>query len=190
MQLRLPVLVFLLLAGACFSQTNASAKPAAAPASGVATTANAGPWADWGFLLGDWTLGEGGGKPGQGASGTASFTVDLQGHVILRKNHSEYASVNGKPPVTHDDLMTIYEEGGTTRAIYWDNEGHVIRYTVSISSDKKKIVFLSDKAAGGPVFRLTYEDLKPGTVKVGFEIAPPGKPDQFAMYVEGTMVRR
>ncbi|HWZ45945.1 MAG TPA: hypothetical protein VNW97_20905 [Candidatus Saccharimonadales bacterium] len=187
MELRSLLFVLLLASSACFSR---AAKPFSATAASVANVGEATPWADWGFLLGNWTLGEGGGKPGQGASGTVSFTVDLQGHVIVRKNHSEYASVNGKPPVIHDDRMTIYEEGGATRAIYWDNEGHVIHYTVGLSADKKKITFLSDKTPGAPAFRLTYEDAKPGTVYVGFEIAPPDKPDQFAMYVQGTMVRR
>jgi hypothetical protein len=86
--------------------------------------------------------------------------------------------------------MIIHEEGGAIRAIYWDNEGHVIHYTVSVSAAKKKITFLSDKIPGAPVFRLIYEDTKPDTVNVGFEIAPPDNPGQFAMYAQGTMVRR
>jgi hypothetical protein len=188
MELRFLLLVLLLASSVCLSQSGVMQKAATAQAAGAA--AKAAPWADWSFLLGNWILDEGGGRPGEATSATASFTVDLGGHVIVRRNHSEYASVNGKPPVIHDDLMTIYEEGGAARAIYWDNEGHVIRYTVSVSADRKKIVFVSEKAAGAPVFRLTYEDLKPNTVRAGFEIAPPDKPGQFAMYVQGTMVRK
>src|SRR5258708_39586006 len=118
MELRFLLLVLLLVSSACFSR---AAKPFSATAARVANVGEATPWADWGFLLGNWTLGEGGGSPGQGTSGMASFIVDLQGHVIVRKNHSEYAPVNGKPPVIHDDLMIIYEESGATRAVYWDN---------------------------------------------------------------------
>ena len=160
-----------------------SAPPVPAPSS------PSGPWAGWEFLLGDWVLGGGGGKPGQATAAMASFTLDLQGQLIVRRNHSEYASVDGKPPVIHDDLMAVYKDGGVTRAIYWDSEGHTIHYTARVSDDGKKIVFLSDPTAG-PRFRLTYESLDPGKLKVGFEFAPPDKPAQFVMYVEGTMVRK
>ena len=163
--------------------------PAQSGSAPLSKPATAGPWAGWEFLLGEWILGDGGGKPGRATTANASFTLDLQDQLIVRKSHSEYASVDENPPVIHDDLMTVYKEGGVTRAIYWDTEGHTIHYTARLSGDGKKIVFLSDPTAG-PQFRLTYENLKPGTMKVGFEIAPPDKPGQFAMYLEGTMVRK
>jgi len=172
-----------LLSAVCLAQG------ASAPQTMPAPPSLTGPWAGWEFLLGEWVLGDGGGRPGQATSAWASFSLDLQEQLIVRKNHSEYASVDGKPPVIHDDLMTVYKEGGVIRAIYWDTEGHTIHYTARLSEDGKKIVFLSDPTAG-PRFRLTYENLKPGTMKIGFEIAPPDKPGQFAIYVEGTMVRK
>src|SRR5262244_1588463 len=42
---------------------------------------------------------------------------------------------------------------GATRADYWDSEGHVIRYGVTVDAGKS-IVFLSEGA--GPRYRLTY----------------------------------
>lgn len=177
-------LTILLLSAVCLARSGS------APPSPPALASAVNPWAAWEFLIGEWTLGDGGGKPGQAASAWGSFTLDLQGQLIVRRNHAEYASVNGKPPVIHDDLMNIYREGEITRAIYWDTEGHTIHYTARPSEDGKKIVFLSDPARPGPRFRLTYENLKPGTIRVGFEIAPPDKPAQFAMYVEGTMVKK
>lgn len=95
-----------------------------------------------------------------------------------------------KAPVVHDDLMVIYREAGMTRAFYDDSEGHVIHYNVSISADKKQIIFLSEQAAAQPRYRLTYQNLGAGSVTVVFEIAPPDKPEQFSKYVEGTVHRR
>jgi hypothetical protein len=148
------------------------------------------PWADWKFLLGEWAVGQGGGVPGQATSGFFSLTPELDGKILLRKNHSEYAAPAGKPAVVHDDLMVIYSEAGMTKAFYDDSEGHVIHYNVSISADKKQIVFLSDPAPAQPRYRLTYQNLGQGAVSVVFEIAPPDKPDQFSKYVEGIVHRK
>ncbi len=78
--------------------------------------------------MGEWQ-GEGGGDPGQG-TGTFTFAHDLDNTIIVRKNHSVYPATKNKPAFTHDDQMTIYQTGNTTRAIYFDNEGHVINYNV------------------------------------------------------------
>jgi hypothetical protein len=146
-------------------------------------------WTDWGFLLGEWTAAESSGVPGEASKGSFSLAFDLGGTVLLRKNHAEYPSAGGRPAIVHDDLMIIYHEAGLTKAFYDDNEGHAIHYGVTFSPDKKRIVFLSENS-GGPQYRLTYEDLQPGTAKVLFEIAPAGKPDQFAKYVEAVVHRK
>src|ERR1700674_2948307 len=135
-------------------------------------------WAGWKFLLGEWTAGEAGGVPGQASSGSFSLTPDLAGQVFLRKSHSEYPAANGHPAIVHDDLMVIYREAGTVKAFYADNEGHVIRYNVTAPAGKKKLIFVSEQTAGQPQFRLSYEELEPGTVNVVFEIAPSDKPGQ------------
>ena len=147
-------------------------------------------WADWKFLIGEWTAGDSGGVPGRASSGSFSLTPDLDGKILLRKNHSEYPPANGNPAIVHNDLMVVYREAGTIKAFYNDNEGHVIRYNVTVPSGKRKIIFVSEQAAGQPQFRLSYEEIKPGDVNVVFEIAPPDKPGQFAKYVEGTVHRK
>lgn len=154
------------------------------------TPAASGPWLDWSFLLGEWVAGEGGGVPGKASNGYFSLLPELDGKVLVRKNHSEYATANGKPAVAHDDLMTIYQDSGVTKALYNDSEGHVIHYNVSFSADKKRLVFLSDHIAGQPAYRLTYENLEPDAVNVVFEIAPPDKRQQFSKYVEGVALRK
>ena len=88
---------------------------------------------DWGpaqFLVGNWA-GEGGGQPGQG-SGAFSFSPDLQGKVLVRKSFAEYPPANGRPASRHDDLTIVYRDETThaLRATYFDNEEHVIQYTV------------------------------------------------------------
>lgn len=142
-------------------------------------------WDSWRFLLGEWTA-EGGGQPGQG-SGAFSFNFDLQGKVLVRKNRADYAATKDRPAFSHEDLMVIYPEPGGlgTRAIYFDNEGHVIHYAARFADDRNTLVFLSDPVPSAPTFRLTYTKGKNRTLTIKFEIAPPGKPDLFSTYVEG-----
>ena len=147
-------------------------------------------WADWNFLLGEWDLGQGGGTPGLATAGSFSLTPELGGQILLRKNHAEYAGALGKPPEIHDDLMMVFHEAGATKALYSDNEGHIIHYNVNPSSDGKQITFLSEKGPGQPQYRLIYENLGQDTINVVFEFAPPNKPDRFFRYVEGVVHRK
>lgn len=148
------------------------------------------PWSDWKFLLGEFNAGESSGVPGQASKGSFALEPDLDGKILVRKNHAEYPAANSRPAFTHDDLMIIYHDGAATKAFYTDSEGHVIHYGVTVAPDKKQIVFLSDASSPGPQYRLTYADLTAGAVKVLFEIAPPDKPGQFAKYVEATVHRK
>lgn len=139
------------------------------------------------YLIGNW-YGEGEGKPGEG-SGYFSFSKDLNNNIIVRKSHSVYPAVKDKPEIIHDDLMIIYFDvvGNTTKAIYFDNEKHVINYSVSIPSEKE-IVFTSDQITNMPIFRLTYSQILDDTVNVMFEISQDGK--NFIRYVEGKSIRK
>lgn len=147
-------------------------------------------WADWDFLLGEWVSGESSGVPGTASAGSFTLAPDLGGKILVRKNHAEYPPSNGRPAIVHDDLMIVYYEGSATKALYNDNEGHVIHYAVNFSADKKKLVMLSEKATSAPQYRLTYEGLRPGVVKLLFEIAPPDKPEEFKKYVEAVVKRK
>ena len=137
------------------------------------------------FLVGTWQ-GEGGGQPGQGG-GKAAFTLDLDGRVLVRRGHSEYPAAAGKPAVVHDDLMVVHPAPGgrTVEAMYFDNEGHVVEYSVEVSKDGAKVVFLSELQPAAPRFRLTYARVAGDVVDVTFEIAPPGAPEAFKPYVSG-----
>jgi hypothetical protein len=146
-------------------------------------------WDAWEFLLGEW-IGEGGGDPGQG-TGRFTFSFDLQKTLLVRKNHVDYPPTNDRPAFAHDDLTVVYREGGgQIRAIYFDNEGHVINYAVEFSKDSSSIIFTSDLNPSAPRFRATYTKAANGTVGTAFEIAPPGKPEAFSLHVKGAARRK
>lgn len=145
-------------------------------------------WDSWDFLLGEWT-GEGGGDPGKGVGGF-SFYYDLQKTILIRKNYSEYPATENKPAFRHDDFMVIYQENKSTRATYWDNEGHVINYTVEFTEDTNSVIFISDIIPSSPRFRLIYTKQHENTVCITFEIAPPEKPDAFSKYIEAVAHRK
>ncbi len=138
-------------------------------------------WDQWKWLMGDWA-GEGNGKPGAGG-GTFSFKLDLDQNVLIRKSHSEYPAADNKSKVIHDDLMVIYptSSGIPSKAIYFDNEGHTINYSISYS--EKMIILTSDKIPNIPVFRLTYSLIDNETVNTKFEMSEDG--ENFFTYVEG-----
>ena len=142
-------------------------------------------WDKWQPLIGVWKA-EGKGSPGQGA-GTFSFAYDLQNRVIIRKSHTDYPAADGRPAVAHDDLLIIYadESSHRFRGDYFDNEGHVIRYSAEFSPDGKTLTFISAAAAAQPAFRLTYTMPRAATLHIKFEIAPPNAPEDFKIYVEG-----
>ncbi len=146
------------------------------------------PWADFRFLIGTWVSD---GKPEQG-SGSFTLEPDLQNKVLVRRNLANLPAAQGRPAAKHEDLMVVYREPGGkgNRASYFDSEGHVIQYAVSPLPDKKGLVFLSDANPSAPRFRLTYTKGENDKVAIKFEIAPPGKAEEFRTYLEGTVRRK
>ena len=138
-------------------------------------------WDQWRWLTGEW-VGEGSGQPGTGG-GIFSFKTDLDQHVLIRKSHSEYPATADKPQVIHDDLMVVYPDfsGTPAKAIYFDNEGHTINYSITYSD--KSIILTSDKIPNVPIFRLTYSLLDNETVNTKFEMSQDGV--KFFTYIEG-----
>jgi len=132
----------------------------------------AGPaaWKKLEFLLGNWT-GAAGEKDTQIGAGQGAFSFELQLNqkIIVRRNFAAYDS-----GVRHDDLMVIYLDApnDTPRAVYFDSEGHIIRYNLAFPADGT-VVFESDGTQPGPRYRLTYW-LESGVLKGKFETAPPG----------------
>ena len=138
-------------------------------------------WDKWSWLIGEWQ-GENSGQPGQGA-GTFSFTPDLKNEIIVRKSHTEFPAAENKPAIVHDDLLIVYSDPSTRgdNAIYFDNEGHTIKYSVTYKD--RSIILRSDKIPDNPVFRLVYTLLDERTVNTRFEMSGDG--EKFTPYIEG-----
>ena len=136
------------------------------------------------FLMGEWVAD----GPDATASGHFELTADVQGKVLIRHNHADYPAAKNRPAVNHDDLMVIYPEGGI-KATYFDSEGHVIRYTMQPGAPGEA-TFVSEPVRGTPRFRLSYKKLPDGRLGGKFEIAPPGKPEDFKTYLEWTAKRK
>ena len=143
------------------------------------------PWKDFEFLLGEWSW-SGGGHPGQVTTGTCTFKPDLDGTVLRRTVHLEYPASKDRAAFSHDDLLYVYRDPADSalRAIFFDNENHIIRYAVTVAPTGDSIQFLSEAAPGGTRARMTYKRVGPDSVTEAFELAPPGKPDEFTKYVE------
>jgi hypothetical protein len=130
------------------------------------------------FLIGAWearTIN----NPSVTAVGAYNFQAELNGHVVTRHSIADTAKCKGPADLNceHSDMLYIYADapGQPLHAIYFDNEGHVIHYTVTALTPTSA-EFLSNPQQPGPQFRLIYE-LK-GTVMSGkFQMRMPGQPD-------------
>jgi hypothetical protein len=142
------------------------------------------PWKKLDFLLGDWT-GAAGEKDTQLGAGQGSFSFqpELKQKIIVRRNNANYDS-----RVQHDDLMVIYLDAPADmpRAIYFDTEGHVIRYNLSFPAPSR-VLFESEPGQPGPRYRLTYW-AETGSLKGRFEIAATG--EDYKTYLNWTSRKR
>ena len=140
------------------------------------TAAAVDPWAPLAFLEGTW--GAKATRPdGVAVDASYLFRRELRGHVMARRAASN-AQCTGPAAFDceHSDELIVYEEqpGQPLKALYVDNEGHVIHYVVSTPAPNDA-VFLSE-GAGGPRFRLEYR-LDHGEMAGRFQIQIPGQSD-------------
>ncbi|MGD1005892.1 MAG: hypothetical protein ABR980_01505 [Ignavibacteriaceae bacterium] len=146
-------------------------------------------WKPWHFIIGEW-IGEGAGTPGQG-TGSFSFDFDLQKRVLIRKSVANFPATKNKPAYSHNDLTVIYKEpSNSTEAIYFDNEGYVIKYSVNFSDDQNSIIFVSIPEPNEPIYRMTYIKVSNQKLNLKFEIAQPGAPSSFSTYLEANAHRK
>ena len=140
------------------------------------------PWQSLSFLEGAWEA-KTQATPGVSAAGRYTFQRELGGHILARHSTSDAGC---KGPITfdceHGDLLYLFQEapGQPIKAIYFDNEGHVIHYNVSTPAPANA-VFLSDTGPG-PQFRLTYE-LKSSVMYGKFQMRMPGQ-SEWHSYLE------
>src|SRR5882724_11502046 len=133
------------------------------------------PWKALQFLLGSWEAKTGSGSAGAASSGTYSFQLELRNHILARLESNAECKGPADFDCNHGDLLYVYPDvsGQSYKAIYFDNEGHVIGYDVSVPTPTT-VVFLSDSSQPGPQFRLSYE-LKGSTMYGKFQVRSPGQ---------------
>lgn len=139
------------------------------------------------FLIGEWTGSGGGSISGKGEGGSV-FKYDLDSNLIVRENYARYPAQNDNPAYTHKDLMIIYYQSSKPRAVYFDNEKHVINYNIEFSDNK--VIFTSEEIKGIPQFRLTYEREGDNKMKLYFDMAPPNTPGKFGSYLTAEMQKK
>jgi hypothetical protein len=153
-----PAVAALALASAASAQT--PLKPALSPI---------------GFLVGQWASGEGRVHDSGGSSrGSSLFTVEANGDVLLRRDHTALFDAQGKPTGGFDQIMMIYADAGAIHADY-SGEGHLIHYVSAEVSPGRSVVFTSARQPSAPVFRLGYVLQADGALGVSFAMAPPGQ---------------
>ncbi|HEY9127965.1 MAG TPA: hypothetical protein VIM62_12595 [Acidobacteriaceae bacterium] len=154
---------------------------AAQPAAG----SHPDPWKALSFLLGAWEAKTAGGQPAA-ASGSYTFREELSGHILARHSSSDSCKGPADFNCDHHDLLYAWQSfpHGPVSAIYFDNEGHVIHYSVTTSAtpDSDTAIFLSDPNQPGPLFRLVYQR-KGETMTGRFQSQAPGR-SEWQTYLE------
>jgi hypothetical protein len=145
---------------------------------------NPDPWRPLKFIIGSW-IGTGSGMPGEMIQGVSTFSFNLDKNILMRKNRVETGPKAGETvSAIHEDLLIVYPNPGEPvfSAIYFDNEKHVIHYSLNFPKDNMAI-FESEISEKAPRFRLIYELSAEDTLKTDFLIAFPG--GDFKSYVKG-----
>ncbi len=143
-------------------------------ASGVSAAELAAPLKPLAFLVGRW---DGGGvvaDTGGTAKGFSTITVEANGGVLLRKDHTALFDKAGKLTGGFDQVMMIYPDAGGVRADYSDGQ-HLIHYTSARVEPGRSVEFIGDARPGAPTFRLRYEIEGPDVLTVTFGVVPPGQ---------------
>jgi len=130
------------------------------------------------FMIGEWK--SAGDSSGAGAGGTSSIESELNGRIVVRRDH-----VLTRDRKAFDVYMVIYPDNGRVSADFMDTEGHTIHYAMT-SGPGLSVVFESPASAAATGYRLTYSAIGVVDLHVRFEIAPPG--GTFKTYTEGDMV--
>jgi hypothetical protein len=181
MTIRKLAAVLIFLSTAALSAQNAP-HPAAPPASDDG-------WKTLQFLIGAWDATANGGAANAQVTGSYIFRPELKGHVLTRQSSSASCKAPDAFDCDHSDLLYIYSDapGQPYKAIYFDNEGHVLHYAITTPTPTS-VVFLTDASQPGPQFRLSYE-LKDGTMYGKFQGKMPGHAD-FQSYLEWSGKKR
>jgi hypothetical protein len=149
----------------------------------------ADPWKALAFLEGTWDAHAQAGSAGARSTGTYTFKPELKHHVLVRRSDSAACNGPANFDCQHSDVLYVYQEAEDRplKAIYFDNEGHVIHYAVS-TPDSSTAIFISDVSPSGPQFRLVYE-FKDSVMWGKFQMRMPGQAD-WKSYLEWSGAKR
>ena len=101
------------------------------------------PFQSLSFLEGTWDA-KTNGSSGVDANGKYTFTMELRNHVMARHMVSKDSCKGPENyDCNHNDLLYFYPDGPehSLEAIYFDNEGHVIKYSVSTPTPTTEFSF-------------------------------------------------
>jgi len=146
-------------------------------------------WGQLQFLIGSWSSPVSG-QPGQGVSGSTTFSYDLDKNIVVRRSQAVFAPEPGETKgLVHEDLLVIYQQPGESqfKAIYFDNEGHIIHYTLTFPDTQPAVVFESEASQTSPQARLVYRTTPDGGLITEFFVAAPG--GQLLSHVKGIVKR-
>ncbi len=158
------------------------------------------PLASLHFLLGTWiaSTNPAAGTSGASALGTYTFSLDLGGHALQRTGSLDSCKGPKTFDCNHHDQLTVFPDphgavihGSSLFALYLDNEGHVIYYTLT-TPDPHTAVFDSQGPATAPKFRLVYHLEGDGSKAVmtgKFQGTAPGS-DEYHSYLEWSGTRQ
>jgi hypothetical protein len=155
-----------------------------------ALSASTDPWKALAFLEGTWDAHVQAGSAGAQGNGRYTFKPELKHHVLVRSSEADAAC---KGPASfdceHSDVLYVYQEAEnqSLKAIYFDNEGHVIHYDVS-TPDPTTAILISEASTSKPQFRLIYE-LKNAVMSGRFQMRMPGQAE-WKSYLEWSGAKR
>jgi len=116
-----------------------------------------------------------------------SFTYDLARKIIIRRSSSQYPEIGKKVDFLHEDLMIIYPDqaGKPDKAVYFDNEGHIINYKISFSG--RSVIFNNYDRGNNPAYRITYTQTDDGNIRWMTEMSRDS--ENYIPLEEGNAVR-
>jgi len=141
-------------------------------------------WLKWKFLIGDWADS---GNTTNENNLTFSFHIDLEDKILIRQSHLEYVATGDKPAKVHSDLMIIYLDNANipNKAIYFDNDGKNVLYSITFLDNDTKIVFTSNNTGGTHKYRFSYTKIDEENVMVIFESTTRNS-NKYATYMQMT----
>ncbi|HXY47064.1 MAG TPA: hypothetical protein VEK13_04115 [Thermoplasmata archaeon] len=142
------------------------------------------------YLIGRWTDESRTGEPGTSTGGGETWHLALDGGILEREAWCEYPARGDQPAFRHEDLLVVFvDPDSEVRAMFWDNQGHTIRYRdVHPDPDGKGVGFVSDPTVPGPRQWLQYRFEEPDRLSAVFSIHGPGAPG-FAPYLRWASTR-